>query len=122
MTSRNPTVLFEVVRVYKHVRSCKMCVGGCRHLRRSGDIGDFVLVSEEAIAKGTRRIVAVTGAEASKALHKAQVFIALTFCSPQLRVHIVVMTRRQSHCTVRSNVNVLMLRPRCRCLTSSFRS
>ena len=43
-----------------------MCIAVCRHLRRSGDIGDFVLVSEEAIAKGTRRIVAVTGAEASK--------------------------------------------------------
>ena len=40
---------------------------GCyRHLRRTGDMGDFVLVTEEAIAKGIRRIVAVTGHEAGK--------------------------------------------------------
>ena len=43
------------------------------HLRRTGDIGEFVVVSEEAIAKGTRRIVAVSGHEANKANHKAEV-------------------------------------------------
>ena len=32
-----------------------------RHLHRSSHIGDFVIVSEEAIAKGIRRIVAISG-------------------------------------------------------------
>ena len=36
------------------------------HLQQTGHIGDFVIVAEEAIAKGIRRIVAVTGAEATK--------------------------------------------------------
>lgn len=37
-----------------------------RHLHRAGHIGGFVIASEEAIAKGIRRIVALTGPEASK--------------------------------------------------------
>ena len=37
-----------------------------RHVKRSGHIGDFVISAEEAIAKGIRRIVAITGPEASK--------------------------------------------------------
>ena len=36
------------------------------HLKRSGHMGNFVIVSEEAIAKGIRRMVAVTGNEANK--------------------------------------------------------
>ena len=36
------------------------------HLRNSGHAAPFVIVSEEAIAKGIRRIVAVTGTEAQK--------------------------------------------------------
>jgi len=35
-------------------------------LKRSGHIGDFVISTEEAIAKGIRRIVALTGPEATK--------------------------------------------------------
>ena len=31
------------------------------HLKQTGDIGPFAIVSEEAIAKGIRRIVALTG-------------------------------------------------------------
>lgn len=38
----------------------------CSHLQNSGHAAPFVIVSEEAIAKGIRRIVAVTGAEAQK--------------------------------------------------------
>ena len=38
----------------------------CSHLKRSGHIGDFVISTEEAIAKGIRRIVALTGPEATK--------------------------------------------------------
>jgi len=38
----------------------------CRHLKRSSDVGSVVIVTEEAIAKGIRRIVAITGAEATR--------------------------------------------------------
>ena len=37
-----------------------------RHLQRGGHIQCFAIVSEEAIAKGIRRIVALTGGEAEK--------------------------------------------------------
>lgn len=40
-----------------------------RHLRRAGHIGQFYIVSEEAISKGIRRIIAVTGTEAAKVRH-----------------------------------------------------
>ncbi|KAI5762663.1 AARS1 [Gulo gulo luscus] len=52
--------------------SVEFCGG--THLRNSSHAGSFVIVSEEAIAKGIRRIVAVTGAEAQKALRKAESF------------------------------------------------
>lgn len=38
----------------------------CRHLQNSSHAGAFVIVSEEAVAKGIRRIAAVTGPEAHK--------------------------------------------------------
>lgn len=41
-------------------------------MHRSGHIGDFVISQEEAIAKGIRRIVALTGPEAKKALKKCE--------------------------------------------------
>lgn len=40
-----------------------------RHLKRAGHIGKMVIVSEEAIAKGIRRIIALTGTEAVKVTH-----------------------------------------------------
>ncbi|XP_008410788.1 alanine--tRNA ligase, cytoplasmic [Poecilia reticulata] len=49
--------------------SIEFCGG--THLQNSGHAAPFVVVSEEAIAKGIRRIVAVTGAEAQKAHRKA---------------------------------------------------
>ncbi|KAI4497616.1 hypothetical protein M0802_007386 [Mischocyttarus mexicanus] len=49
--------------------SVEFCGG--THLHNTGHIGDFVISSEEAIAKGIRRIVALTGPEAKKALKKA---------------------------------------------------
>lgn len=49
--------------------SIEFCGG--THLQNSAHAGQFVIVSEEAIAKGIRRIVAVTGAEAQKAHRKA---------------------------------------------------
>ncbi|CAH0557384.1 unnamed protein product [Brassicogethes aeneus] len=48
--------------------SIEFCGG--THLKYAGHIGDFVIASEEAIAKGIRRIVALTGPEATKALKK----------------------------------------------------
>ncbi|XP_054282402.1 alanine--tRNA ligase, cytoplasmic [Macrosteles quadrilineatus] len=51
--------------------SVEFCGG--THLHRSGHIGDFVVASEEAIAKGIRRIVALTGPEATKALNRTKV-------------------------------------------------
>lgn len=41
-----------------------------RHLHYTGHIRNFIIVSEEAIAKGIRRIVALTGPEAMKAQKK----------------------------------------------------
>lgn len=44
-----------------------------RHLHYTGHIGDFVIASEDAIAKGIRRIVALTGPEATKALRTMRI-------------------------------------------------
>lgn len=38
-------------------------------MKRAGHIGKMVIVSEEAIAKGIRRIIALTGTEAVKVTH-----------------------------------------------------
>ncbi|KAK4319716.1 hypothetical protein Pmani_009373 [Petrolisthes manimaculis] len=51
------------------VTSVEFCGG--THLLRAGHARDFVIVSEEAIAKGIRRIVALTGVDAMKAINKA---------------------------------------------------
>ncbi|CAG2248862.1 AARS [Mytilus edulis] len=51
--------------------SVEFCGG--THLRRAGHIGKLVIVSEEAISKGIRRIIAVTGTESQKAWHKVGV-------------------------------------------------
>ncbi|CAH2243143.1 jg14436 [Pararge aegeria aegeria] len=51
--------------------SVEFCGGS--HLHQTGHIGDYVIVSEEGIAKGIRRIVALTGPEATKALNKMSI-------------------------------------------------
>ncbi|CAL7939430.1 unnamed protein product [Xylocopa violacea] len=51
--------------------SVEFCGG--THLHYTEHMGDFVIASEEAIAKGIRRIVALTGPEATKAQKKAAV-------------------------------------------------
>ena len=48
---------------------------GGTHLRRAGHIEHMVIASEEAIAKGIRRIVALTGPEAKKALAKEKLLL-----------------------------------------------
>ncbi|KAG5676030.1 hypothetical protein PVAND_005885 [Polypedilum vanderplanki] len=48
--------------------SVEFCGG--THLHQSGHIVDFIITNEEAIAKGIRRIVALTGPEAEKARQK----------------------------------------------------
>ena len=45
------------------------------HLHHSKHIGSFAIVTEEAIAKGIRRIVALTGTDAEKVM---DVFIQAT--------------------------------------------
>ncbi|KAB0798281.1 hypothetical protein PPYR_09274 [Photinus pyralis] len=50
--------------------SVEFCGG--THLHYAGHIGDFVIASEEAIAKGIRRIVALTGPEATRALNRTE--------------------------------------------------
>ncbi|XP_075151730.1 alanine--tRNA ligase, cytoplasmic [Haematobia irritans] len=52
--------------------SVEFCGG--THLQQSGHIVDFVICSEEAISKGIRRIIALTGPEAIKAINKANLF------------------------------------------------
>lgn len=42
-----------------------------RHLHNVGDIGKLVITTEEAIAKGIRRVIALTGPQASRAIHRA---------------------------------------------------
>lgn len=49
--------------------SIEFCGG--THLVQAGHAGDLLIVSEEAIAKGIRRVVAVTGPEAARALARA---------------------------------------------------
>lgn len=51
--------------------SVEFCGGS--HLHQTGHIGEYVIVSEEGIAKGIRRIVALTGPEAIKAINKMSI-------------------------------------------------
>jgi len=44
---------------------------GGTHLIRTGHIGEFVITSEEAIAKGIRRVIAISGPDATKAQTRA---------------------------------------------------
>jgi alanyl-tRNA synthetase len=50
--------------------SVEFCGG--THLLRAGHIGKFVITSEEAISAGVRRMIAITGPEAAKAIKKAE--------------------------------------------------
>ncbi len=45
-----------------------------RHVAKTGDIKEFVITEESGIAKGIRRIIAVTGLEAREAIALAAEF------------------------------------------------
>ncbi|KAJ8281193.1 hypothetical protein GJAV_G00064570 [Gymnothorax javanicus] len=64
-----PDLLADPNSTAGSLTSIEFCGG--THLQNSSHAAPFVIVSEEAIAKGIRRIVAVTGAEALKAQRKA---------------------------------------------------
>ena len=53
----------DVVRVVKIAEFSEELCGGC-HVKATGQIGQFRMFSEEAIASGVRRVVALTGREA----------------------------------------------------------
>ena len=42
-------------------------LGSYRHVAKTGEIKDFIITEESGIAKGIRRVVAVTGHEAAEA-------------------------------------------------------
>ena len=47
-----------------------------RHVAKTGDIKNFVIVEESGIAKGIRRIIAVTGHEAAEVTRQAKTLTA----------------------------------------------
>lgn len=62
-----------MIEVYLSVNFDNMCIFetvffGFRHLRNTSDMADFSIVSEEAISKGIRRIVAITGHDATRVM------------------------------------------------------
>jgi len=64
----------DIVRVVTMGQFSRELCGGT-HLNNTAEIGEFELLSDEAVSAGTRRVTALTGAKA--AVHRAQVIAAL---------------------------------------------
>ena len=67
-----------------------------RHLTNSSHIGDFAIVSEEAIAKGIRRIIAVTGQDAKRALNKIEL-LTRQYTELEMNVEAALKSGNYSH-------------------------
>lgn len=62
----------DVVRTVKITNSSYELCGGT-HIKRSGDIGFFKIISESSIASGIRRIEGTTGENAINIIHSAEI-------------------------------------------------
>jgi alanyl-tRNA synthetase len=68
--------LEEIIADLKNERWEKISIEFCggTHVAKTGDIKDLVILSEESIAKGIRRIFAITGSDAQEACRLANEF------------------------------------------------
>ena len=65
--------------------SHELCGG--THLTSTGDIGDFEIISEEATAAGTRRIIALTGTRAKEHIKKSREVLTEVASSLKVAAH-----------------------------------
>lgn len=87
---KDDTFADELLSLFFHTKS---------HVAKTGDIKHFALIEETAVAKGIRRIVAVTGEEAQEAKRLADSFsirldaLSKLDFSPQLEEQIKVVSK-----------------------------
>jgi hypothetical protein len=83
----------------------------CSHVAKTGDIKDFVITEESGIAKGIRRLVAVTGEEAHEVSRVANAFEARLD-----RVEKMSGKEKDSGLKSYQFVSAALSSPRCGCL------